>query len=89
MTFRLNGPYGTNNFAGNAVYNLALTPILFSAYQYSSLRLPHLQDDRMVRVKQEGAALDAMYDITLIQQEIGQIGTVLSSDASNHCYFVH
>ncbi len=88
MTFRLNGPYGTNNFAGNAVYKLALTPILFSAYQYSSLRLRHSQDDRTVRIKQEGAALDAMHDIALTQQEIGQIGTALSNDASNQRYFV-
>lgn len=71
MTFRLNDPYGTNDFAGNAVYNFALTPILSVHINTHLFRPRHSQGDRMVRIKQEGAALDAMYNITLIQQEIG------------------
>jgi hypothetical protein len=41
--------------------------------------LVHMIDAR--RVKRRRAALDAVHDVTLTQQEFRQIGTVLSGDA--------
>ncbi|OIR10288.1 hypothetical protein GALL_76000 [mine drainage metagenome] len=38
-------------------------------------------------IEQGAAALDTMHLITLVQQQFGEVGSVLSGDASNQCDF--
>src|SRR5690554_6669451 len=40
-----------------------------------------------VGVEQTGAALDAMDDVALVEQEFGQVGAVLAGDAGNEGNF--
>ena len=41
-----------------------------------------------VGIEQGGAALDAMHIVALVEEELGQIGAVLSGDAGNQCCFL-
>ena len=42
-----------------------------------------------VGIKQGRAPLDTMHLITLVQQKLGQIGTILPRNAGNQCHFTH
>src|SRR5690606_6240034 len=40
-------------------------------------------------VEQGGTSFQAMDNVSLFEQEIAQIGTVLAGDPGNKCYFFH
>ncbi len=42
-----------------------------------------------VGVEQAGAALDAVHDVALVEQELGQVGAVLPGDAGDECRLCH
>jgi len=42
-----------------------------------------------IGIEQAGAAFDAVDFVTFIKQEFGEVGTVLSGNASDQCDFVH
>jgi hypothetical protein len=42
-----------------------------------------------VGIEQRGATLDAMHLVALVEQELGEIGTVLAGHAGDQCDFLH
>ena len=42
-----------------------------------------------IGVEEAGPALDAVHDVALVEQELGQVGAVLPGDAGDECRLRH